>query len=61
MHGQVRQLEPHRAGLPGAQHLALAAQAQILLGDAEAVFRLAQDLDAGVGDVAERGLVEQQA
>src|SRR5436305_12377352 len=39
-------LEARHAGLARAQHIALAAQAQILLGDAEAGFALAQNLDA---------------
>ncbi len=38
-----------------------AAQAQILLGDAKAILRLAHDLDARLGDFAERRFVEKQA
>ena len=50
-----------RAGLPRAEHIALAAQPQILLGDAEAVLGLAQDLDPRPRRFAERSLVEQKA
>ena len=44
-----------------AEHLALAAQPQVLLGDAEAVLGLAQDLEPRPRRFAERALVEQQA
>src|SRR5208282_2603814 len=36
--------EAGRAGLAGAEHVAFAAQAQILLGDAEAILRRPQRL-----------------
>ena len=49
------------AGLAGAEHLALAAQAQILLGDAEAVLGLAHHLEARLRRRPERPLVEQEA
>ena len=55
--------QPHvgQAALPGAQQLAGAAQAQILLGDAEAVLGLAHDGEPRLGGLAERLGVEQQA
>ena len=34
--------KPGRAGLPGAEHVTLAAQLEVLLGDTEAVLGLAQ-------------------
>src|ERR1700722_4226667 len=52
--------EPGRAGLPGAEHVALAAQLQILLGDAETVFGLAQDLEPRARRFAQRPLVEEE-
>jgi len=44
MHREVGQAEARHAALPGAEDLAGAAQAQILLGDAKAVLGLAQDV-----------------
>ena len=61
MHLDARDPEAGHAGLAGAEHVAFAAQAQILLGDAEAVLGLAHDLDARLGGLAERRAVEQQA
>src|SRR5437868_4586554 len=61
VHLDTSNLEARHAGLARAQHIALAAQAQILLGDAEAVFALAQNLDARLGGLAERRAIEQQA
>ena len=61
VHLDARDAEARHAGLAGAEHVAFAAQAQILLGDAEAVLGLAQDLDARLGGLAERRAVEQQA
>ena len=54
----VGKAQGRQAALPGAEHLAAAAQAQILLGDAEPVLGLAQDRDALARDRAERRLVE---
>ena len=58
---EPRDAEARRAGLARAEHFAFAAQTQILLGDAEAVFGLAQDFEPRARDVAKRRLVEQQA
>ena len=54
-------VEAGHAALPGAEHVAFAAQPQILLGDAEAVVGLAQDREPRFGGRPERALVEQQA
>src|SRR5689334_14625836 len=48
------------AALPLTEHVAFAAQFQILLGDAEAVVGLAQDRQPRLRGVAERSLVEQE-
>ena len=61
MHLEAGDAEAGQAALPRAEHVAFAAQAQILLGDAEAVFGLAQDGEPRLGGLAERRLVEQQA
>ena len=53
--------EAGRARLARAEHLAAAAQPQVLLGDAEAVLGLAHDAEAVAGDGAERRLVEEEA
>src|SRR6185437_7829256 len=37
VHVELRDLEAWHAALPGAEHVALTAQLQVLLGDAEAV------------------------
>ena len=58
---EAGEAEAGRARLARAEHVALAAQAQILLGDAEAVLGLAQDFDPRWRRLAERPLVEQQA
>src|SRR5450631_3749118 len=50
-----------QAALPGAEQVAFAAQFQVLLGDAEAIFGFAQDREPRLGGLAERRLVEQQA
>ncbi len=49
------------AGLPGAEKIAFAAQAQVFLRDAEAVVALAHDGKARLGRFAERRLVEEHA
>ena len=50
-----------QARLARAQHFARAAQAQVLLGDAEAVLGFAHDREPRLGRLAERLLIEQQA
>src|ERR1051325_3883796 len=57
----ARDAKARDPGLPGAEHVAFAAQAQILLGDAKTILRLPQDLDARRGGAAGRGAVEQGA
>src|SRR3972149_1081271 len=57
----ARDLEAGQAALPRAEQIAFTAQAQIFLGDAEAVFGLAQNGEARLGGLAERRLVQQQA
>ena len=47
--------------MPCAEHLAGAAQSQILLGDAKAVFGLAQDREALPRYLTERRLIQQNA
>ena len=54
-------LKPGKPGLAGAEHLAFAAQAQILLGDPEAVLGLAHHLEPRLGGRPERALVEEEA
>src|SRR5439155_19122977 len=49
------------ARLARAQNVALAAQPQILLGNAEAIFHPAHDVEASLRGLAERRLVEQHA
>src|SRR5689334_19485358 len=61
VHLDARDAKARHAGLAGAEHVAFAAQAQVLLGDAEAVLGLAQNLDARLGGFAERRAVKQQA
>src|SRR5215813_9547191 len=53
--------EARHAALAGAEHVAFAAQAQVLLGDAEAVLGLAHDGEARFRGLAERRAVEQEA
>src|SRR5213079_2625976 len=55
----ARDPKARHAGLAGAEHVAFAAQAQILLGDAEAVLGLAQNLDPCLGGFAEWRAIEQ--
>src|ERR1035437_915340 len=50
-----------QAALPRAKQVAFAAQLQVFLGDAEAVFGLAQHGEPRLGALAEWRLVEQQA
>ena len=52
---EAGEAEAGQAGLAGAEHLALAAQAQILLGDAEAVLGLAHHLEARLAPSARAG------
>src|ERR1043165_917101 len=61
VHLDARDAKARHAGLAGAEHVAFAAQAQVLLGDAEAILGLPQNLDARLGGLAERRAVEQQA
>ena len=61
MGGEVGQPHVGQAALAGAQQLAGAAQAQVLLGDAEAVLGLAHDGEPRLRGLAERLGVEQQA
>lgn len=58
---EIGDAEAWQAALARAEEFARAAQAQIFLGDAEAVFRLAHDLDASLRRFAERRLIEKQA
>ena len=61
MHLDAGDAEAGHAALPRAEHVAFAAQSQILLGDAEAVIGLAQDRKPRFRRLAERRLVEQEA
>ena len=61
MHVEAGEAEARHADLPGAEHVAFAAQPQVLLGDAEAVLGLAHDGEPRLGGLAERRLVEQEA
>ena len=60
VHLDAGDAEARHARLPRAEHVAFAAQPQILFGDAEAVLGLAHDLEPRLGGVAERRPVEQQ-
>src|SRR5262249_14235781 len=53
--------EAGHAALPGAEHVAFAAQAQVLLGDAKAILGLAHDGEPRLRGLAERRAEEQQA
>ncbi len=53
--------EAGQAALARAEQVAFAAQLQVFLGNAEAVFGLAQSREPRLGGFAERRLVEQQA
>src|SRR5205807_1164020 len=57
---EIGEAEDRETALPRAEHLAAAAQPQILLGDAEPVLGLAQDLETLAGDLAERLLIEEE-
>src|SRR5450759_786679 len=57
----ARDAEAGQAALARAEQVAFAAELQILHGDAEAVFGLAQHGQPRLGALAERRLVEQQA
>src|SRR5207244_4043865 len=61
VHFNPRDPEARHAGLADPKHVAFAAQAQVFLGDAEAVLGLAQNLDARLGGLAERRAIEQEA
>src|SRR3954452_8635770 len=61
MHLDASEAESGHAGLSRAENLALAPQAQIFLGDAEAVFGFAQDFNARLGGFAERRAVKENA
>src|SRR3546814_19214095 len=61
MRGKVCNAEVRQAALPRAQYLAGAAQAQVFLGDAEAVIGLAQDGQPRLGGFAQRPGIDQQA
>ena len=58
---EARDAEARHAALARAEHVAFAAQPQILLGDAEAVLGVAHDGEPRLGGFAERRAVEQQA
>ena len=60
VHLEPGDAEAGHAALPGAEHVAFAAQPQIFLGDAEAVVGLAHDREPRLGGFAERRLVEQR-
>src|SRR5262249_62225772 len=53
--------EAWHTGLPRAENVAFPAQLEILLGDAKAIFCLAQDVEPGLGGFAPRSLVEEEA
>ena len=59
--GEIGEAQLRQPALPRAEHLAGAAQPQILLGDAEPVLGLAQDREPPPRDLAERRLVQQEA
>src|SRR6266576_4676452 len=58
---EIGKAQDRQAALPGPEHLAGAAQSQILLGDAETVLGLAEDREALPCYLAERRLVQQDA
>ena len=57
---EPREAEAGRAGLAGAEHVAFAAQLQVLFGDAEAVLRLTQDFQPGARGFVERPPVKER-
>ncbi len=61
MGAQIGEVEFLHAALAHAEHLAGAAQPQILFGDDEAVVGLAQGLQPRFRRVAQRRLINQQA
>ena len=58
---EVRQAQGGEAALADAEHLAGAAQPQVLLGDAKAVVGRAQDLETRARRGRERLVIEEQA
>ena len=58
---EAGEAEARGACLAGAEHVAFAAQAQILLGDAETVLGLAQRLEPRPRRFAERAPIDEQA
>ncbi len=58
---RIGQPEAGRAGLPGAQYIAAAAQPKILVGDQEAVVGVAQQGQPAAGGFVDPVLVQQQA
>src|SRR5204862_7398422 len=58
---EISEAQDRQPALPCAEHLAGAAQSQILLGDAKAVFGLAQDREALPRYLTERRLIQQNA
>src|ERR1700737_4167272 len=61
MRGKISEAKTRQAGLLRAEHLAFAAQAEVFLGDAKPVLRLAHDRDPRLGRLAKRRPVEEQA
>src|SRR6266536_5710272 len=61
VHLEARHAKSGHAALPGAEHVAFAAQPQVLLGDAKTVLGVAQDREPRLRGLAERRLVEQEA
>ena len=58
---QVGDAEPRQARLRRADHVARAADGEVLLGDAEAVLGLPQEGKAALGRLAQGRLVEENA
>ena len=57
---ELRQFEAGQAGLLRAEHVAAAAQAQILFGDEEAIVAFAQNLDPRFGGFSSGGLYSRR-
>ena len=60
MRGQISEAKAGKARLLCAEHLALAAQPQIFLGDPKTILGLAHDRDAGFRILAERRFIKQE-
>src|SRR5215218_9652413 len=59
MHFNAGDAKARHSRLPGAEHLTFAPQAQVFLGNAEAILGFAHDLETRLSGFAKRRLVEK--